>query len=93
MTAARQPPAHDPSAAAMDIALDWMRDSGRGEPYERRLAGMFDAFAARAVAAERERCAKIAERWKSPRLGITVARNPGLVVDEIITAIRSGGWS
>lgn len=39
-----------PSVEAMEMARDWMRDSGRGEPYERQLAGMFDAFAARKVA-------------------------------------------
>jgi hypothetical protein len=55
MTAARQPPGAEPSAEAMEMALDWMRDSGRGEPYERRLAGMFDAFAARKVAEAKKR--------------------------------------
>ena len=44
---------------------------------------------AEAIAVERERCAKIAENWKSPRLGITVARQPGRVLDEIISAIRA----
>jgi hypothetical protein len=63
MTAARMPhPAdREPSAEAMDMAHAWMRNSGRGEPYTRRLAILFDEFAAEAVAAERERCAKIAE--------------------------------
>jgi hypothetical protein len=62
--AARQPPDAEPSAEAMGMARVWMQSSGRGEPYERRLASMFDHFAARAVAAERERCAKIAEAWQ-----------------------------
>lgn len=39
----------EPSAEAMDITRAWMRDSGRGEPYERRLALMMDIFAARRV--------------------------------------------
>jgi len=47
-----------PSAGALELAVIWMQNSGRGDPYERKLAAMFDAFAARARDEAIEECAQ-----------------------------------
>ena len=72
----------EPSAEAMDMARVWMQSSGRGEPYERRLASMFDHFAAEAAAAERERIARRVSERVIVRL--SVGRDPLVEVNEII---------
>jgi hypothetical protein len=86
MTAARQPPGAEPSAEAMDMAriwwLAWVQSSKRGEPYERRLASMFDHFAAEAVAAERERIARRVSEQQILRF--QVGRDPLVEVNEFI---------
>ena len=84
MTAVRQPPA-EPSAEAMDMArvwIAWVQSSGRGEPYERRLASMFDHFAAEATAAERERIARRVSEHQILRF--QVGREPLVEVNEFI---------
>lgn len=80
MTAVRQPA--EPSAEAMDMARVWMQSSGRGEPYERRLASMFDHFAAKAIADERERIAQRVSEREIVRL--SVGRDPLMEVNEIV---------
>ena len=47
-----------PSVKALELASIWLLSSGRGDPYERKLAAMFDAFAARARDEAIEECAK-----------------------------------
>jgi hypothetical protein len=72
----------EPSAEAMDMARVWMQSSGRGEPYERRLASMFDHFAAEATAAERERIARRVSEHQILRF--QVGRDPLVEVNEVI---------
>ena len=76
----------EPSAEAMDMArvwwIAWVQSSERGEPYERRLASMFDHFAAEATAAERERIARRVSERVIVRL--SVGRDPLVEVNEIL---------
>jgi hypothetical protein len=67
MTAARQ----NPGACAKELLLSWMRTRPAGVYQSsimqlelERLIVLIDAHIAKAVAAERERCAKIAEAWQ-----------------------------
>lgn len=59
-----------PSKEAMELAYGW-RDL-LGQASRECIAIQIDAFAARAVAAEREACAKIAESYANDLAGWTM---------------------
>ncbi len=74
--AVRQPA--EPSAEAMIAAAQWIGDGTQ----KKRLAVMFDAFAAEATAAERERIARRVSEQQILRF--QVGRDPLVEVNEFI---------
>jgi hypothetical protein len=45
-----------------------------------------------AVAEERDRCAAVVKSYQSPRSGILLARQPGVVIAQILEEIEVPGW-